>query len=36
MKAKEVLSLLKITRQTLCRYAKNGKIKVTILIFLEK
>lgn len=29
MKAKEVLNLLKITRQTLWRYVKEGKIKVT-------
>lgn len=28
MKAKEVLQILRITRQTLCRYVKNGKIKV--------
>ena len=29
MKAKEVLNLLKITRQTLWRYVKEGKINVT-------
>lgn len=28
MKAKEVLQILKITRQTLCRYVKQGKIKI--------
>ncbi len=31
MKAKQVLSLLKITRQTLCKYVANGKLKVTKL-----
>ena len=29
MKAKEVLNLLKITRQILWRYVKEGKINVT-------
>lgn len=29
MKSKEVLKLLKITRVTLCKYVKNGTIKVT-------
>ena len=28
MKAKEVLQILKITRQTLCKYVKQGKIKI--------
>lgn len=28
MKAKEVLQILKITRQTLCRYVKQGKVKI--------
>lgn len=28
MKAKEVLQILKITRQTLCKYAKQGKVKI--------
>lgn len=28
MKAKEVLALLKITRPTLCKYVKQGLIKV--------
>ena len=28
MKAKEVLALLSITRQTLCKYVKQGLIKV--------
>jgi putative resolvase len=28
MKAKEVLKILKITRQTLCKYVKQGKIRV--------
>ena len=31
MKAKEVLNLLRITRQTLTNYVKNGIIKVEIL-----
>lgn len=31
MKAKEVLKLLKITRPTLCRYLKTGKIKGIVL-----
>lgn len=31
MKAREVLKLLKITRPTLCRYVKIGRIKVTVL-----
>lgn len=30
MKAKEVLNILKVTRQTLTKYVKLGKIKVTI------
>ena len=30
MKASEVLQLLKITRPTLTKYVKEGKIKVTI------
>jgi len=30
MKTSEVLNLLKVTRQTLTRYVKNGNIKVTI------
>jgi len=28
MKAKQVLSILGITRQTLCNYVKNGKVKI--------
>ena len=28
MKAKEVLQILNITRPTLCKYVKEGKIKV--------
>lgn len=31
MKAKEVLEILKITRQTLTNYVKSGKLKVTVL-----
>ena len=31
MKAKETLNLLRVTRQTLVRYVKNGTIKVTEL-----
>ena len=31
MKAKQVLSLLKVTRVTLCRYVKQGVIKVRLL-----
>lgn len=31
MKAKEVLSLLKISRPTLCKYVKNGLLKVNTL-----
>lgn len=31
MKAKEVLELLQITRQTLTRYVKKGYIKVKVL-----
>jgi len=31
MKSKEVLKLLKVSRQTLCSYVKNGKIKVSKL-----
>lgn len=30
MKAKEVLQILKVTRQTLTRYVKEGRVKVTI------
>ena len=30
MKASEVLQLLKITRPTLTKYVKDGKIKVTM------
>lgn len=29
MKAKEVMRILRCTRQTLCSYVKSGKIKVT-------
>lgn len=29
MKSHEALNILKITRQTLCKYVKNGKIRVT-------
>ncbi|MDE6657049.1 MAG: hypothetical protein K2J88_00495 [Oscillospiraceae bacterium] len=32
MKAKEVLNVLKITRQTLTKYVKNGLIKTEILL----
>lgn len=31
MKTKEVLNLLRVTRQTLTKYVKNGTIKVTVL-----
>ena len=31
MKAKQVLSLLRVTRATLCRYVKQGVIKVRLL-----
>jgi len=31
MKAKDVMKILQITRQTLCRYVKTGKIRVTKL-----
>jgi len=31
MKAKEVLELLKISRPTLTKYVKEGKIRVTIM-----
>jgi predicted site-specific integrase-resolvase len=31
MKSKEVLEILKVTRQTLCNYVKQGHIKVTKL-----
>lgn len=30
MKAKEVLQILKVTRQTLTRYVKEGRVKVTV------
>ena len=30
MKAKEVLQILKVTRQTLTRYVKEGRVKVTL------
>ena len=30
MKAKEVLNILRITRQTLTKYVKSGKIKVIV------
>lgn len=31
MKAKEVLELLKISRPTLTKYVKEGKIRVTVM-----
>jgi len=31
MKAKEVLKLLNISRQTLCNYVKKGFLEVTVL-----
>ena len=31
MKANEALSILRVTRPTLARYVKEGKIKVTVL-----
>ena len=30
MKAKEVLQILKVTRQTLTKYVKEGRVKVTV------
>ena len=30
LKAKEVLQILKVTRQTLTKYVKEGRVKVTV------